>query len=75
MFKVITKSEYCDVGAPGQSDASIAAMIKVLEAARTFTHDNEIEDYRFKLSTDVEECVIDPHYAVMAHYATITIDW
>ena len=43
MFKVITKSEYCDVGAPGQSDASIAAMIKVLEAARTFTHDNEIE--------------------------------
>ena len=75
MFKVITKSEYCDVGAPGQSDASIAAMIKVLEAARTFTHDNEIEDYRFKLSTDVEGCLIDPHYAVMAHYATITIDW
>ena len=43
MFNVITKSEYCDVGAPGQSDASIVAMIKVLEAARAFTHDNEIE--------------------------------
>lgn len=67
--------DWINVGAPGQSDASIAAMIKVLEAARTFTHDNEIEDYRFKLSTDVEECVIDTHYAVMAHYATITIDW
>ena len=75
MFKVITKGEYCDVGAPGQSDAIIRAMIKVLEAARTFTHDNEIEEYHFNLSTDVEEFLIDPHYAVMVHYASVTIDW
>ena len=75
MLKVITKSKYCDVGAPGQSDASIVAMIKALEAARRFTHDNGIEKYHFNLSTDVEECLIDPHYAVMVHYASVVIDW
>lgn len=46
-----------------------------LEAARTFTHDNGIEEYRLNLSADVEECVIDAHYAVMVHYASVIIDW
>ena len=75
VLKVITRSENCDVGAPGQSDASIVAMIKALEAARTFTHENGIQKYDFNLSTDVEECLLDTHYAVMTHYASVIIDW
>ncbi len=50
----------------------------IVDYIKNVRHDAAVirgDRYHFNLSTDVEEFLIDPHYAVMVHYASVIIDW